>query len=174
MGFSGQEYWSGLLCLSPGDLPTQRLNLCLLSILHWQFFVFFFKLSQLGRPLWNWKSCQKHLGGSCTWVQNQCSFKSTWTYKLPFFWAGTGGRRELLFFFFKSSSLTKTSFESLKTNTTIHLFYNEAENDNIQCALLNPSSPEWQLRNAPFIRGWFWHKGNKDVHIQGNILSNHL
>ena len=137
-------------------------------------FFFLLQLSQLGRPLWNWKSCQKHLGGSCTWVQNQCSFKSTWTYKLPFFWAGTGGRRELLFFFFKSSSLTKTSFESLKTNTTIHLFYNEAENDNIQCALLNPSSPEWQLRNAPFIRGWFWHKGNKDVHIQGNILSNHL
>jgi len=21
MGFSGQEYWSGLLCPSPGDLP---------------------------------------------------------------------------------------------------------------------------------------------------------
>ena len=57
------------------------------------------------------------------------------------------------FFFFKSSSLTKSSFESLKTNTTIHLFYNEAENDNIQCALLNPSSPEWQLKNARFRRG---------------------
>ena len=22
MGFSGQEYWSGMLCLSPGDLPN--------------------------------------------------------------------------------------------------------------------------------------------------------
>jgi len=73
-----------------------------------------------------------------------------------------------------SSSLTKSSFESLKTNTTIHLFYNEAENDNIQCALLNPSSPEWQLKNARFRRGWFWHKGNKDVYVQGNTLSNHL
>ena len=58
-------------------------------------------------------------------------------------------------FFFKSSSLTKTSSESLKTNTTIHAFYNEAENDNIQRALLNPSSPEWQLKNAPFTRSGF-------------------
>ena len=36
MGFSRQEYWSGLPCPSPGDLPTQRLNSCLLCVLHWQ------------------------------------------------------------------------------------------------------------------------------------------
>ena len=30
MGFSSQEYWSGLLFPSPKDLPTQRLNLGLL------------------------------------------------------------------------------------------------------------------------------------------------
>ena len=34
MGFSRQEYWSGLLCPSPGDFPTQGSNL---SLLHcWQ------------------------------------------------------------------------------------------------------------------------------------------
>ena len=36
MGFSRQEYWSGLPCPSPGDLPTQGSNLCLLCLLHWQ------------------------------------------------------------------------------------------------------------------------------------------
>ena len=33
MRFSRQEYWSGLPCLPPGDLPDQRLNP---SLLHWQ------------------------------------------------------------------------------------------------------------------------------------------
>ena len=32
MGFSSQEYWSGLPCPSPGIFPTQRLNLCLLRL----------------------------------------------------------------------------------------------------------------------------------------------
>ena len=36
MGFSRQEYWSGLRCPSPGDLPTQGSNLGLLHLLHWQ------------------------------------------------------------------------------------------------------------------------------------------
>ena len=36
MEFSSQEYWSGLLFPPPGDLLTQGLNLCLLSLLHWQ------------------------------------------------------------------------------------------------------------------------------------------
>ena len=26
MGFSSQEYWSGLLCLPPGDLPNLRIK----------------------------------------------------------------------------------------------------------------------------------------------------
>ena len=30
MGFSRQEYWSGFLCPLPGDLPTQKSNLCFL------------------------------------------------------------------------------------------------------------------------------------------------
>ena len=34
MGFSRQEYWSGLSCLPPGNLPDHELNLHLLSFLH--------------------------------------------------------------------------------------------------------------------------------------------
>ena len=34
--FFRQEHWSGLPCPPPGDLPTQRLNLSLLHLLHWQ------------------------------------------------------------------------------------------------------------------------------------------
>ena len=36
MGFSRQEYWSGLPCSPPGDLPTQGSNLRLLCLLHWE------------------------------------------------------------------------------------------------------------------------------------------
>ena len=35
MGFSRQEYWSGLPC-PPGDLPNPGLNLLLLCLLPWQ------------------------------------------------------------------------------------------------------------------------------------------
>ena len=35
-GFYRQEYWSRLPFPSPGDLPDQGLNLCLLSLLRWQ------------------------------------------------------------------------------------------------------------------------------------------
>ena len=36
MGFSRQEYWSGLSCPPPGIFPTQELNLRLLQLLHWR------------------------------------------------------------------------------------------------------------------------------------------
>ena len=36
VGFSRQEYWSGLLCPSPGIFLTQGSNPCLLSLLHCQ------------------------------------------------------------------------------------------------------------------------------------------
>ena len=36
MGFSRQEYWSGLPCPPPGDPPTQGWNLRLLCLLLWQ------------------------------------------------------------------------------------------------------------------------------------------
>ena len=35
-GFSRQEYWSGLPCPPPGDLPNLESNPHLLSLLHWQ------------------------------------------------------------------------------------------------------------------------------------------
>ena len=34
MWFSRQQYWSGLPCPPPGDLPTEEPNLCLLWLLH--------------------------------------------------------------------------------------------------------------------------------------------
>ena len=36
MGFSRQEYWSGLPFPIQGIFPTQGLNRCLLCLLHWQ------------------------------------------------------------------------------------------------------------------------------------------
>ena len=45
MGFSRQEYWSGLLCPPPGDLPNPGLNP---RLLHWQ--VDSLPLAPPGRP----------------------------------------------------------------------------------------------------------------------------
>ena len=36
MGFSRQEYWSGLLFPTLGDLPNPGINLCLSCFLYWQ------------------------------------------------------------------------------------------------------------------------------------------
>ena len=36
MGFSRQEYWSGLSCPPPGSFLTQGSNPCVLHLLHWQ------------------------------------------------------------------------------------------------------------------------------------------
>ena len=36
LGFSRQEYWSGLPCPPQGIFPTRGLNPCLLPLLHWQ------------------------------------------------------------------------------------------------------------------------------------------
>ena len=36
MGFCRQEYWSGLPCPPPGDIPNQGSNLRCLCLLHWQ------------------------------------------------------------------------------------------------------------------------------------------
>ena len=48
MGFSRQEYWSGLPFPSPGDLPNQRLNP---HLLHWQ--VGSLLLSHQGSTSWH-------------------------------------------------------------------------------------------------------------------------
>ena len=49
MGFSSQEYWSGLPCPLPGDLPDQASNSCLLCLLHWQMSLL--ALVPAGKPL---------------------------------------------------------------------------------------------------------------------------
>ena len=36
VGFCRQEYWSGLPCPPPGDLPDPRIKPYLLCFLHWQ------------------------------------------------------------------------------------------------------------------------------------------
>ena len=36
MGFSRQEYWGGLPCLPPGDLPNPGIEPTSLCLLHWQ------------------------------------------------------------------------------------------------------------------------------------------
>ena len=68
LGFSRQEYWSGLPCTSSGDLPNQGLNPRLLLLLHWQ--AGSLPLASPGKPLntpYNFlKSCTIwwHINGS--------------------------------------------------------------------------------------------------------------
>ena len=50
MGFSRQEYWSGLSFPSPGDLPHQGSNSSLLRLPPWQQ-AFFYHWRQLGSPI---------------------------------------------------------------------------------------------------------------------------
>ena len=52
MGFSRQEYWSGLPFPSPGTVPTQRSNPCLSCRLHWQ--VGSLPLAPPGKPFIYW------------------------------------------------------------------------------------------------------------------------
>ena len=48
MGFSRQEYWSGLPCPRPGDLPDQGSNPHFLCLLHYRWILY--PLSHLGSP----------------------------------------------------------------------------------------------------------------------------
>ena len=50
MGFSRQEYWSGLSFPPPGDLPNPESNLCLSCLLHWQ--EGSLPLAPLGKPIY--------------------------------------------------------------------------------------------------------------------------
>ena len=50
LGFSRQEYWSGLPFHPPGDLPDPGLNLCLLRLLHCR--KDSLPLSHVGSPNW--------------------------------------------------------------------------------------------------------------------------
>ena len=49
MGFTRQEYWSGLPCPFQGIFPTHKSNLHLLSLLHWQ--AGFLPLGSPGKPV---------------------------------------------------------------------------------------------------------------------------
>ena len=50
MGFSRQEYWSGLPCSPPGDLPDPGIEPVSLCLLHWQ--AGSIQLAPLGKPNW--------------------------------------------------------------------------------------------------------------------------
>ena len=60
MGFSKQEYWSGLPCAPSRDLPDPGSNLHLLCLLHWQ--VGSLPLAQPGKPprVFSSAAIQKH------------------------------------------------------------------------------------------------------------------
>ena len=49
MGLSRQQYWSGLPCPPPGDLPNPGINSCLLHLLHWQIL---YHECHLGSPIY--------------------------------------------------------------------------------------------------------------------------
>ena len=51
MGFSRQEYWSGLACPPPGNFTTQGSNLHLLCLPYW--LVGSLPLAPLGKPLFS-------------------------------------------------------------------------------------------------------------------------
>ena len=57
MGFSRQEYWSGLPCPPPGGLPDPGIKPTSLSLLHWQGGSL--PLDPLGKPWWLLKIRQK-------------------------------------------------------------------------------------------------------------------
>ena len=57
MGFSRQEYWSGLPCPPPGYLSMRESNLHLFNLLHCRFF----NAEPPGMPIWNDKMLAKHI-----------------------------------------------------------------------------------------------------------------
>ena len=59
IGFSRQEYWSGLPCPPPGDLPDSGLEPASLMSLHWQ--VGSLPLAPPGKPIYSTVIIQKKL-----------------------------------------------------------------------------------------------------------------
>ena len=62
IGFSRQEYWSGLACPPSGDLPDPGINLSLLCLLHWQ--TGSLPLALPGKPRQHSKSLQNIMEGT--------------------------------------------------------------------------------------------------------------
>ena len=58
MGFSGQEYWSALPFLSPGDPPNPGINLCLSCLLRW--LAGSVPLALPGKPIHPYRYSQTH------------------------------------------------------------------------------------------------------------------
>ena len=69
MGFSRQEYWSGLPFPTPGDLPYPGMEPCLLRLQHWQSGSL--PLAPSGKPMasvmqwiWTWANCFRRQWGT--------------------------------------------------------------------------------------------------------------
>ena len=82
MGFSRQEYWSGLFCPPPGVYLTQEWNPHLLPLLYWQ--VGSLQLAPPGKPR-NILDSQKGRETNTMNVQHpSCIFKNYWYSATPY------------------------------------------------------------------------------------------
>ena len=76
MGFSRQDYWSGLPCTPPGDLLYQEIKLTLFDILQWQ--AGSLPLASLGKQTHHWSEVL------CfgLWMWNRALVKNLLAYEL--------------------------------------------------------------------------------------------
>ena len=97
MGFSRQEYWSGLPCLPPRDLPDPGLKpslLCLLCLLHWQ--TGSLPIAPPEKPMIPWGSYIHNMNSCRIWI-----WRMAWQLTLVFLprespWTEEPGRLESL------------------------------------------------------------------------------
>ena len=70
MEFSRQEYWSGLLCPSPGNVPDPRIELRSLILLHCRWILYRWATrdgEDNGSPLW-YSCLETPVGGGAWWA----------------------------------------------------------------------------------------------------------
>ena len=97
MGFSRQEYWSGLPCLPPRDLPDPGIKpslLCLLCLLHWQ--TGSLPIAPPEKPMIPWGSYIHNMNSCRIWI-----WRRAWQPTLVFLprespWTEEPGRLESL------------------------------------------------------------------------------
>jgi len=82
MGFSRQEYWSGLPFPSPGDLPDPGIKLVLLCLLHWRWILY--PLSYWGSRFGLWSTSNKLHGWARPLGYSFCTKNHTWTERHHF------------------------------------------------------------------------------------------